>query len=263
MEHAYPNDTALPRADRRVAQAIVRQALRRFTRPRPTGSKVHADSPMYVGHEGDWWQPTNSRTVKLRLAAAEKFERRTRVLARQGGDRRRSGQLGHVGINVMRALAFMMNYATGELFPTIATIAERAGHSIGATCSALKRLAHHGFIAWKRRIEPTGERGLRGPQVRQASNAYRITTPPELEAEVIAPLPEDDAQRRQEARQQHEQMLADQKAIEDAMPPLDALRAILGAEMLDTPLGRSLGALARGFEQRDSDHGNESSPGYL
>jgi hypothetical protein len=45
-----------------------------------------------------------------------------------------------------------------------------------AVVRALQALRAHGFLDWLRRYVPTGQEG-RGPQVKQTSNAYRLSMP--------------------------------------------------------------------------------------
>src|SRR3712207_7937706 len=53
---------------------------------------------------------------------------------------------------------------------------QKLRRSKSAIYDALHALKTHGFLDWLRRYEPTGREG-RGPQVRQTSNAYRLSLP--------------------------------------------------------------------------------------
>jgi len=71
----------------------------------------------------------------------------------------------------------MIDHATGRLDPAIDTIAGRIKRSRDAVWRALKALKAHGFVDWLRRYVPAPTAGQAGPQVRQTSNAYRLTLP--------------------------------------------------------------------------------------
>lgn len=226
-------------------------------RPRPTGSRVHANSQMYVGMEGGFWRPISARTARRLVRAAIKFDERGRRADRHNRTRKKNGPLGHVGIAVLEVMLSLVDFTTGELFPAYRTLAERSGHCVSAVHAAVKRLCRHGFLALKRRIEPTGERGLRGPQVKQASNAYALIVPAELGNEVYPPAPEDDVWRRQQAAQEHCRMEAQEKARIDALDPEEAAYAIVGGRPGDNSLADALASLGRAIK-RGSSMGNES-----
>jgi len=124
----------------------------------------------------------------------------------------------------------------------LTTIAARIGRSIAAVAAALKRLRVHGFVDWLRRYVPTGNAGMRGPQVEQTSNAYRLSLPPPVAANMTAPLPEDDIHRRQSANEEARAMIA---AL-----PLDEQPA----HLVDDPaLAAVLVRLGRSIMQRERD----------
>lgn len=226
---------------------------------RPTGSRVHANSPMYVGMEGDYWRPMPGRIARRLLEAAIRFEEGGRIGARRDRTGKKNGPLGHVGIDVLRAMIRrFLDYKTGVLFPSYETIAKRSGHCVAAVVAAMKRLARHGFLEWQRRIEPTGNEGLRGPQVRQSSNAYRLLVPAIVAGEVYAPAPEDDVWRRQEAAREHLRMDGQERAIIDALPPSQAAYAIMRVQPGEDRLADTFHRMGLSIEQRDSDKANES-----
>ncbi len=141
---------------------------------RETGQRVHRYSKTAAGREGLFWQPFNPRDVARFLQAAEKYDRLKRLAHRRERNGRENGAIGHVGMEVLRELLRLIDYKTGRLDPAIATLAQRIGRSIAAVADALKRLKEHGFLDWLRRYVPTGNAGLRGPQVKQTSNASTI-----------------------------------------------------------------------------------------
>ena len=95
-------------------------------------------------------------------------------------------------------LGNLVNFRTGRLDPSLDFLMGKLRRSRDAIVRALKALRDHGFLDWLRRFEPTGIEG-RGPQVRQVSNAYRLSLPRHAAAMLgrffqPAPAPEDHAQ---------------------------------------------------------------------
>lgn len=115
------------------------------------------------------------------LAAAERFDESARLPGQ------RNGPLGFAGVAILKALGFrFLNRVSGRLDPSIKTIAalvKRAGDTINKGIKALRK---HGFLDWLNRKEPTGIEG-KGPQLRQVTNAYRITMPEQFRD----PVPDD------------------------------------------------------------------------
>jgi hypothetical protein len=135
------------------------------------------------------------RLISHRLQAAEHYE----LKHKEAG--KKNGPLGHVGLEVLRALYRFVDYKTGRLDPAIATICEKIKRSKQAVVDALKRLKEHGFLDWVRRTEATECEGA-GPQVRQISNAYGFSLPRCAAAWVRskladAPPPDDEGHRRE------------------------------------------------------------------
>ena len=123
--------------------------------------------------------------------------------------------------------------------------------SKSAIYAALHALKAHGFLDWLRRYEPTGREG-RGPQLRQTSNAYRLSLP----ARALrllglqgrgAPLPDDVAQN-----------LADRRQALDTAKASLPLGELAVLEVDDGPLGRALASLARHVQERESARPTES-----
>lgn len=121
--------------------------------------------------EGRIWQATTRKDVQAILKAAEIYNE---AGLHEKGER--SGPLGSVALDVLRLFVNLIDFRTGRLEPSITTIMDRLGRSRDTIVRALKNLRAHGFIDWLRRYEPTGNEG-RGPQVQQASNAYRLSLP--------------------------------------------------------------------------------------
>ena len=145
------------------------------------------------------------RDARQIVLAAKRFELRERVPGR------RSGPLGTVAIEVLELLANLVDPRTGRLDPSIVTMKRMLRRSRDAIVRALANLRRHGFLSWLRRYEPT--RSETGPQVRQASNAYRLAMPERTQKTLgdygeAPPPPDDDAQRRVDAEAEREAMCA-------------------------------------------------------
>jgi hypothetical protein len=141
--------------------------------------------------EGGFWRPFQPKDKGRYLEAAERFERAGK---RPGA---RSGPLGFVALEVLRELLRLVDYRTGRLEPAITTLMSKTGRCRDAVVRALAALRRHGFLDWVRRYVPTGQAGA-GPQVKQTSNAYRLSLPPAAERLLgrrwePGPIPDDHA----------------------------------------------------------------------
>lgn len=215
---------------------------------RPTGQQVHRHTRTARGQERAFWQPMDRRVRSRIVAAAERYDRVHRIGHRTARNGRANGAIGHVGLEVLRALLFdFLDTRSGRLDPAIATIAIRIGRSIAAVADALKRLRMHGFLEWLRRYVPTGQAGLRGPQVRQTSNAYRITLPAAILAALATPSPDDDDHRRTTEDEAYRAMLAVLSA-----------RELVAATLDDGPLARVLASYGAMIERKERDSAKEN-----
>ena len=196
--------------------------------------------------EGRIWRPTTRKDVQAILKAAEIYNE---AGLHEKGER--SGPLGSVALDVLRLFVNLIDFRTGRLEPSITTIMDRLGRSRDTIVRALKNLRAHGFIDWLRRYEPTGNEG-RGPQVQQASNAYRLSLPEKARQFLgrfgkAPPLPADHGQDQQAWS---EAIDAYRKAL-----PLDE-RTLL--DVGDSRLGQSLATMARNLmNKRESDKQTE------
>lgn len=195
--------------------------------------------------EGVFWRPFDRQDVGRFMLAAERFERANRKPGK------RVGPLGPIGLEVLRELMRLVDFRTGRLEPAIATLQARLKRSRDAVVRALAALREYGFLDWLRRYEPTGRVG-KGPQVKQISNAYRLSLPPAA-ARLLghlareAPAPED-------LEHALEVRAAQLRATIAALDPEDQAQAVFG----DTPLGRAFGRLGRVVQQRESARQTES-----
>lgn len=161
-----------------------------------------------LGNERGFWQPIDRQTIKAIILAARKFE----IAERKPGSR--SGPLGSIAIEILEFLANLVDYRTGRLEPSIATMMSRLRRSRDAIVRALANLKQHGFLDWLRRYEPSESEGDRGPQVQQISNAYRLALPKALSHFVqrftarLPRVPQCFAQDRQSRTEQREAMEA-------------------------------------------------------
>lgn len=138
---------------------------------RRTFQEVHRDSKLIGSVEAELWKPTNMKAAQDALEAARLFE----LAHKQKG--RRNGPIGHVGLEILNALWSVVDYSTGRLEPSLEWLMTVTRRSRDAVVTALKRLAFCGFVKWARRFTYTGQAGARGPQVRQVTNAYALSTP--------------------------------------------------------------------------------------
>lgn len=199
--------------------------------------------------EGRIWQPTSRQEVQKVLLAAKRYE----LAERQKGER--TGPLGSVAIEVLEFFVNLVDFRTGRLEPSLDTIMGKVRRSRDAVVRALKALRTHGFLDWLRRYEPTGNEG-RGPQVQQASNAYRLSMP-EKALRLMgrfgkAPPPPDDHSHARQVRS------AELDAYRKTLPLEE--RALF--EVGDSPLGRALATLGKVMQIRESAKRTESQ-GYL
>jgi hypothetical protein len=145
--------------------------MSQITAPRRTFQEVHRDSKPIGTVEAELWKPTDMKAAQDALEAARLYE----LAHKKKG--RRNGPIGHVGLEILHALWSVVDYSTGRLEPSLDWLMTVTRRSRDAVVTALKRLAFCGFVKWARRFTYTGQAGVRGPQVRQVTNAYALSTP--------------------------------------------------------------------------------------
>jgi len=147
---------------------------------------------------------------------------------------------------VLRELTRFHHEGTGQLDPSIETLARRISRAPSAVARALARLRQRGFLDWLRRWAPVENPEPFGPQVEQVTNAYRFTMPPAAEKllgvqDQAMPLPVD-----QEARAAERE--EDWRTMFSAVPGHEKPRIALG----DGPLADALGGLWAAAQRRRS-----------
>ena len=209
------------------------------------GTPVRRQSRARGRCEGVFWRRTTRQDVRKILLAARRYE----LAGRQPGSR--NGPLGGVALEIMELFANLVDFRTGRLEPSIDTLMLKLRRSRDAIVRALKSLRVHGFIDWLRRYEPTGNEG-RGPQVKQASNAYRMCLPDRARQLLgrwgASPPPPDD----------HAQAEAERAAIMAIHRASLDIEARTLFDVGDNPLGRALARLGKAINQRESVRQTES-----
>lgn len=146
--------------------------------------RVRAGS-LPLGCERGFWRAMSRQDARRHVTAARAYDRITRA---KGS---RNGALGHVALEILDYLANIVSAKTGQLDPSYETMQRRLKRSKSAITDALKALKAHGFLDWLRRHVPTGNAN-RGPQIRQTSNAYRLSLPPRAARLLPVPPPPPD-----------------------------------------------------------------------
>jgi hypothetical protein len=113
------------------------------------------------------FQPMPRRRAARLYHDARRFERQTRAPGRQ------DGAIGRNGLAILHALIFdCLNYASGRLDPSYATIARLANISVRSVARGLAKLKAAGVLNWVRRCI---ERVLDGRfTLEQETNAYAV-----------------------------------------------------------------------------------------
>ena len=195
--------------------------------------------------EASIWRQTSRQKMQQVLMAARRYER----VNKEPG--KRNGPLGGIALEVLALFANLVNFKTGRLDPSLDYITDKLCRSRDAVVRAMKALRDHGFLDWLRRYEPVPNEG-RGPQVRQVSNAYRLSAPKRALALLgrwasRPALPED------EGREQ-----ADRSAMEAEFKATLDLSSYATFQCGDSPLGKALAQLGKSIDLRESAKRTES-----
>ena len=216
-----------------------------------TGTRTHSPTRLHRNShragtcEATFWRSTTRQEVQKILKAAQRYE----LHSRKPG--RRNGPLGNIALEILALFGNLVSYKTGRLDPSLDWIMGKLKRSRDAVVRALKALRDHGFLDWLRRFEPSRNEG-RGPQVRQVSNAYRLSAPKHALALLgrwsgRPSLPDDDTAAR-----------ADRKAIEAKHVASLDLGAFASFRCGDSPLGRALAQMGKALDLRESAKRTES-----
>lgn len=131
---------------------------------------VRRQSHLAGSCEQTFWSKCSRAEVQQILLAARRYE----VAGRQRGQR--NGPLGGIALEVLALMANLVRYKSGRLEPSLAYLMTTLKRSKDAIVRALAALRTHGFLDWLRRFTPIESDGA-GPQIRQTSNAYRLSLP--------------------------------------------------------------------------------------
>jgi hypothetical protein len=136
----------------------------------PSTPKTYAAWPVW--HDSTTkevrFQPMSKKAAAKLYHKARAFERQTRKLKGH-----QDGALGRSGLMVLHSLLFdSLNYMSGALYPSYATIAKNAATSLSSVYRGLKKLKEAGVINWLRRCK---EEWIDGRfTLKQESNAYAV-----------------------------------------------------------------------------------------
>ena len=189
--------------------------------------------------EATFWRRTSRQERSRILMAAEDFEKNSRKPGRA------KGELGHIGVALLRLLCNLVDHQTGRLEPSIAHLMLKLKRCRRSVVEALKALRRHGFLDWLRRYEETGCEG-EGPRVRQVTNAYRLSLPAWAARRLGCkgtppPLPDDVAQ-------EWEERAAEVAAYKATLP----LAEFAVLQIADDRLGRLIAELGQRIQERES-----------
>ena len=119
--------------------------------PRSIGQVLKGLAPLFPVHRDSVdelirFTPLPKKKATILYHKARELERQTREAGKQ------DGVLGRNGLKVLEALLFdFLRYATGELAPSIATLARKAGMSVSSVRRGLDNLRAAGVLDWVRR----------------------------------------------------------------------------------------------------------------
>ena len=211
---------------------------------------IHRNSRRKGSCEASFWRGISRQNVQKILMAARQYDRAKKE------PRKRNGPLGGIALEVLALFANLVNFKSGRLDPSLDYITDKLCRSRDAVVRALKALRDHGFLDWLRRFEPAPNEG-RGPQVRQVSNAYRLSAPKRALALLgrwggRPAAPDDD----QVARKDRAAMEAEHVETLD-------LAGLAAFKIEDSDLARALAWMGKAINLRESAKRTESQSTFL
>lgn len=138
--------------------------------PRPTHQRVRANSR----YRGELPPAPISRREAGRRKAALRI--RARDLRRPGKRAGAKGTISHYMCAIYDVIVDQVR-RTGLAELAVGTIAALANCSERTVYRAKRMLHDQGWLDWINQCEPTGARGVRGPQVKQIANRYLLKLP--------------------------------------------------------------------------------------
>lgn len=226
-----------------LKSAPLAEGRRYSTTPRRTGEPIRRLSYAAARPSPEYRHKITRKEAREIVLAAKLYD----TNARTDGKR----PLGRTAVQILELLANLAAYS-GRVEPSYSYIMEKVGCARDTIARALKALRAHGFLNWMRRYVPTGN--AEGPQVKQTSNAYRITLPALAKRLIDAffkprqIIPDDIAHEAQERARHIETMRA-------GLTMREQLALDLGA---DNPLAEALARLHDSMAKRESDKQTES-----
>jgi hypothetical protein len=214
-----------------------------------TGQPVRRNSKAVGSFEHRYWSRFDRTEFNARMRAAEMHDRQTKLAGKRNGD------LGYVALEVYRELMRMVDWKTGRLEPAIDTLCDRLKRSRDAVVRALARLKGAGFLDWQRRVEPLENPDPFGPQVRQATNAYKLTLP-KAAAELVRRL----MRRPTEAQRAVAEERDRQARTTAALTEHETLERIAKAFAGGTSFEESLRSLGSSMDRMNASPSNGQNP---
>jgi hypothetical protein len=209
-----------------------------------TGQPVRRNSKAVGSFEHRYWSRFDPKERNARMRAAEMHARATKLPGK------RNGELGHVALEVYRELMRIVCFKTGRLDPAIGTICDRINRSRDAVVRGLRELQNAGFLDRQRRVEPVENPDPFGPQVKQATNAYKLTLP-KAAAELVRRIMRRPTEEQRRTAQERDLQARATAALDEHGSAEGAGHALAGGTSFAAALA-SLGALV--------DRSNASPP---
>lgn len=138
---------------------------------RRTYQKVRRES-RWAGNER--WQSISKEHGADMLLALTVYREKLRKPGQRWGA---EGTISSGAIELYRLMINIAVRGRGRLEPSVAWLAEKLNVPAKVIHAWKAQLKDHGFLKWQRRYVESGLSGRRGPQVKQISNAYALSTP--------------------------------------------------------------------------------------